>query len=394
MSDTYHLNESRHGVTYLCDYYEILGVSRDCTQSDISKAYRKRITQYHPDRFVGLAPELVVQAERMARVITEANGTLYDPTKRAEYDAKLAGWTGPISTTGIPVVSLQQPNFGADLVLRGREPERLEALVVKANAMTGYNPTIFTFLEQQFQATSKPSPELTKAYREALGSRDIAMSVEESFRREALGMSGAENLNPQLEYLAQTEQELEERRRVAIEEIDTTLVRLGGGDIKLLGERGLEIQRELVADPSKALGELRVRALENFNVGAEAVRALAETKQKVMEQRLALIEGIYKPEQNELYPKLIVGLQIGEGTTWAAFRLVGETVDSDETVRSNELAALNEESAESFLDRGYNVMLLCHEEGLPAIEVLTQGVRRHFESYLERLSIRTGHEFG
>lgn len=63
------------------DYYEILGVSRDASETDIKKAFRQLALKYHPDR----NPE-DKDAEEKFKEINEAYSCLSDPEKRANYD--------------------------------------------------------------------------------------------------------------------------------------------------------------------------------------------------------------------------------------------------------------------------------------------------------------------
>ncbi len=63
------------------DYYEVLGVTRDASEEDIRKAYRKLAHKYHPDKTGGDK-----QAEDSFKEIGEAYAVLSDPQKRAQYD--------------------------------------------------------------------------------------------------------------------------------------------------------------------------------------------------------------------------------------------------------------------------------------------------------------------
>ena len=68
------------------DYYEILGVSKDASDDDIKKAYRKLAMKYHPDRWVNGTEEEKKDAEQKFKEISEANEVLSDPQKRQMYD--------------------------------------------------------------------------------------------------------------------------------------------------------------------------------------------------------------------------------------------------------------------------------------------------------------------
>jgi len=63
------------------DYYEILEVSRSCSDTELKKSYRKLAMKYHPDR----NPDNK-EAEEKFKALSEAYEVLKDPEKRAIYD--------------------------------------------------------------------------------------------------------------------------------------------------------------------------------------------------------------------------------------------------------------------------------------------------------------------
>ena len=63
------------------DYYEVLGLSRDASEEEIKKSYRKLAMKYHPDR----NPDNP-KAEDHFKEAKEAYETLSDDQKRAAYD--------------------------------------------------------------------------------------------------------------------------------------------------------------------------------------------------------------------------------------------------------------------------------------------------------------------
>lgn len=63
------------------DYYEILGVEKNASETEIKKAFRKLARQYHPDVNQG-----DTEAEAKFKEINEAYEVLSDQQKRAQYD--------------------------------------------------------------------------------------------------------------------------------------------------------------------------------------------------------------------------------------------------------------------------------------------------------------------
>lgn len=69
------------------DYYKILGISKDATQEDIKKAYRKLARKYHPD-----LNKDNPNAQEKFQEINEANEVLSNPEKRKRYDEYGENW--------------------------------------------------------------------------------------------------------------------------------------------------------------------------------------------------------------------------------------------------------------------------------------------------------------
>jgi len=63
------------------DFYAVLGVSKDVSEADLKKVYRKLARQYHPDSNPG-----DTKSEAKFKEISEAHSVLSDPELRKEYD--------------------------------------------------------------------------------------------------------------------------------------------------------------------------------------------------------------------------------------------------------------------------------------------------------------------
>ena len=63
------------------DYYEVLGIDRNASESEIKTAYRKQAIKFHPDKNPGNT-----EAEENFKDAAEAYAVLRDDQKRKIYD--------------------------------------------------------------------------------------------------------------------------------------------------------------------------------------------------------------------------------------------------------------------------------------------------------------------
>lgn len=74
------------------NYYQVLDVSPNATQSEIKNAYRNMIKAFHPDYYRGSNKEF---AERKTKELNEAYETLSNPLLREQYDRWLIHTISP-----------------------------------------------------------------------------------------------------------------------------------------------------------------------------------------------------------------------------------------------------------------------------------------------------------
>ena len=119
------------------DYYEILGLNREASDSAIKKAYRELSFKWHPDR--NSSPEATLKIQQ----INEAYETLKDPQKKRQYDM------GPQN----PLENMFGDLFRRDPFVRQMNPH---IQIFEMMHQMGGEPMIFNF-EDMHQVHSPPS---------------------------------------------------------------------------------------------------------------------------------------------------------------------------------------------------------------------------------------------
>lgn len=95
------------------DYYEVLGVSKNASDDEIKKAFRKLAIKYHPDKNPGDK-----EAEAKFKEVSEAHEVLSDKQKRARYDQ--FGHAGVGGAAGNPFAGGGNPFAGGGFNFNGQ----------------------------------------------------------------------------------------------------------------------------------------------------------------------------------------------------------------------------------------------------------------------------------
>jgi len=69
------------------DLYKVLGITKNATDHEIKKAYKKKALECHPDRLGSATPEEKAVAEKRFKEVGEAFEVLSDPAKKQRWDS-------------------------------------------------------------------------------------------------------------------------------------------------------------------------------------------------------------------------------------------------------------------------------------------------------------------
>lgn len=113
------------------DYYEIMSISRDSSQEEIKKAYRRLAKKYHPDANPGNK-----NAEEKFKEINEAYATLGDEDRKKAYDLKLDTGKGEQQKTETQGKTAKNPTESR----QGYAPFNFEDVEKSFEQFFGFNP--------------------------------------------------------------------------------------------------------------------------------------------------------------------------------------------------------------------------------------------------------------
>jgi curved DNA-binding protein len=266
------------------DYYQTLGLTRNASQPEIKKAFRKLAREHHPDKRPG-----DTAAERRFKEINEAHAVLSDPEKRRKYDLLGANWES-YSQAGAGGASGGSNPFAGFGRAGQAGNVRYEFRTSGGGAGGGFSDFFRTFFagDEPGAASAGRSRQAGPTFEEILGQMGLNEAAQSN------GAPGRRRAAPPLAAEATAEISLEEAFRGTSRRIDIDGKRLemtippgadngtrikltgqgpGGGDVvvvvrvrphAIFTRRGADLERELPITLQEALlgGEVPVTTLK------------------------------------------------------------------------------------------------------------------------------------
>lgn len=170
------------------DYYDILGVSKDASESEIKKSYRKLVKEYHPDR--NDSPD----AEEKFKEVQEAYEVLSDKEKRNAYDQ-----FGHAGTQGFGGGGPGYSGFQGDPFDMGDLGDILNNLFGGAGGPAGFDFGFGGFGQGQQgrQSRAQRGSDIKKTinldFEEAIWGKEIELNIKRDIMCEACDGTGAKN---------------------------------------------------------------------------------------------------------------------------------------------------------------------------------------------------------
>jgi CheY-like chemotaxis protein len=162
------------------DYFEALGIARQCGGSEVRRAYYKLAKEYHPDRFLGsgLSREMSNKINEMFQYVTQAYTVLSDPKSCSDYLDELVN--GPKKTIDINQVIEAETAFQEGRTLLNIR--RFSAAVKPLKRAIELSPEEPEYLTNYAWALFKATPEKPEVQNQALevliASRELNPSLD------------------------------------------------------------------------------------------------------------------------------------------------------------------------------------------------------------------------
>lgn len=162
------------------DYFEALGIVRQCGGSEVRRAYYKLAKEYHPDRFLGsgLSKEMSTKINEMFQYVTQAYTVLSDSKSCSDYLDELVN--GPKKTIDINQVIEAETAYqeGRTLLNIRRFTAAIKPLK-RAIELSPEEPEYLThFAWALFKATPEKADAQNQALEVLLASRELNPSLD------------------------------------------------------------------------------------------------------------------------------------------------------------------------------------------------------------------------